>query len=372
MSLQGFQTYTRQNIILGVGQTLTVDAQMQVATLQESVTVTAESPVVDVKSTAVGNTIDTAKLIGVPSSSDLWGALAQAPGVQMQGFDVGGSHKSQQDGYVAFGVPSQNRIITEGVDTTEGTGGAGFYQDYFAQNEIAVSGAGQDVAMNTPGAAVISTIKGGGNQFRGLINQTYEPKSFVGDNASSDDTARGGQANPNLLFWENHDDFGGPIVKDKAWFYAAYDHFHINKQISGVPTATATDLGHLQHLHDEGNLQAVAGRHADRLLRMEQEAEAVPQPVGDDRTGLDAGADQPELDVQRQVAARLDEPAVHRVEHRRVRLRLPGSAVGRLHDPRRRTTICRPASTRAPAGSTRRASPGRSTSSAPSRRSSPR
>jgi hypothetical protein len=241
--LSGFKTFTRTGIVLALGQTLTVDAQLQLATLQESVTVTAESPIVDTSSTAVGSTLDTKKLISVPSSTDLWGALAQSPGVRMQGFDVGGSHKSQQSGYQAFGISSQARVVTEGVDTTEGTGGAGFYQDYYSQNEIAVSGAGQDVTMNTPGAAVISTIKSGGNQFSGLVNQTYEGKSFVGDNTNSNITSRGGSAAPNLLFWENHEDLGGPIKRDKLWFFVAYDHFHIDKAISGVDPSIATDLG---------------------------------------------------------------------------------------------------------------------------------
>lgn len=240
--LPGFQSSTRPNIALGVGQTLTIDSLLQVASLAENVTVTA-APVVDVKTTAVGNVLDTAKLINVPTSSDLWGALAQAPGVMMQGFDVGGSHKSQQDSYITFGIQNQNRVVTEGVDTTEGTGGTGFYQDFYAQNEIAVSGAGQDVSMNTPGAAVISTIKSGGNRFSSLVNQQYEPESFVGNNANAADAARGGSAQPNLLFWENHSDLGGPIKKNKAWFYGAYDHFHINKQLSGVPRSVATDLG---------------------------------------------------------------------------------------------------------------------------------
>src|SRR5207253_1965742 len=157
--LSGFQTSKRTNIILSLGQTLTVDIQLQVASLQESVTVTAESPVVDVQTTSVGSTLNTAKLMGVPTATDLWSALARSPGVRMQGYDVGGSHKSEQTGYEAFGVRSQSRVVTEGVDTTEGAGGAGFYQDYFAQSEIAVSAAGQDVTMNTPGAAVISTIR---------------------------------------------------------------------------------------------------------------------------------------------------------------------------------------------------------------------
>jgi hypothetical protein len=241
--LSGFKTLTRSGINLALGQTLTIDADLQIATLQESVTVTAESPVVDTSSTSVGSTLDVKKLITVPSSTDLWGALAQAPGVHMQGFDVGGSHKSQQSGYIAFGERSQGRVITEGVDTTEGTGGAGFYQDFYSQSEIAVSGAGQDVTMNTPGAAVISTIKSGGNEFKGLINQTYEGQSFVGDNVDSDTGARGYTGNPNLLFWENHDDLGGPIKRDKLWFFAAYNHFHIDKVISGVDRNIATDLG---------------------------------------------------------------------------------------------------------------------------------
>ncbi|HEY7791781.1 MAG TPA: carboxypeptidase-like regulatory domain-containing protein, partial [Vicinamibacterales bacterium] len=119
--LQGFQSYTRSNIVLALGQTLTVDAAMQVASLKENVTVTAESPVVDTQSTAIGNTMNTAKLIGVPTSTDLWGAVAQAPGVHMDAFDVGGSNKFQQSGYEAYGVSGESRVITEGVDTTEGT-----------------------------------------------------------------------------------------------------------------------------------------------------------------------------------------------------------------------------------------------------------
>ncbi|HEX3703296.1 MAG TPA: hypothetical protein VHU82_08205, partial [Vicinamibacterales bacterium] len=125
----------------------------------------------------------------------------------------------------------------------EGSGGAGFYQDFFAQNEIAVSAAGGDVSMNTPGAAIISTIKSGGNKFSGLENFAYEPGSFVGNNIDSDTSARGVTGQPNLQFYEGHADLGGPIIHDKLWFYAAYNHFKINKAISGVPQNVSTMLG---------------------------------------------------------------------------------------------------------------------------------
>jgi hypothetical protein len=241
--LAGFQQQKRENIVLATGQTLTIDTTLQLASLQEAITVTGESPVVDKQSTSVGYVQTTAQLTGVPTSTDLWGALSQTPGVRMQGVDVGGSHKSQQSGYEAFGVVNQARVVTDGVDTTEGSGGAGFYQDFFAQNEIAVSAAGGDVSMNTPGASILSTIKSGGNKFSGLENVAYEPSSFVGNNIDSSTSARGFTGQPNLLFHEEHADLGGPIVQDKLWFYAAYNHFKINKAVSGVSQNLATDLG---------------------------------------------------------------------------------------------------------------------------------
>ena len=241
--LSGFQVFKRANIVLGLGQILTIDAQLQVASLQESVTVTGASPVVDMQSSKVGTDFTTDKLVGVPTATDVWAVLGQASGVRMNGFDVGGSHKSQQSGYESFGIRNQNRVINDGVDTTEGSGGAGFYADFFANEEVAVSAAGGDVEMNTPGSAVVNTIKSGGNKVKMLNNLTYQQESFVGDNTSPELTTRGYTGQPNLKFWEGHTDIGGPIKTDKAWFFGSYNHFKIDKQISGVPRAIATDLG---------------------------------------------------------------------------------------------------------------------------------
>jgi len=253
--LQGFKQSVRENIQIVLGQTISADAQLQLGQLSESVTVTGASPVVDVTTTRVGTSLKGEALTAVPTSTDTWGALSEAPGVRMQGFDVGGSHKSQQSGYESFGVQNQARVVTEGVDHTEGVGGTGFYEDYYANEEVSVSSLGSDVEMNSPGAAVVSTIKSGGNKFKGLENFAYEPGKFVGSNAAAPDIAARGYTcpsnadgvlecdNPNLLFWEGHVDLGGPIMKDKLWFYGAYNHFKINKQVSGVSQSVATDLG---------------------------------------------------------------------------------------------------------------------------------
>lgn len=241
--LTGFQTVVRDRIVLELGQTLSVDGVLPVGGVSETVQVTSEAPVLDRTSTTIGNVLDTKELTTVPSSTDLWGALTQAPGIRAKGFDVGGSHKIQSTGYDAFGISGQVRVLTEGVDQTEGTGGAGFYQDFYANSEVSVSGAGQDVTTNTPGATVQVTVKSGGDAFRGLFNQTYEGRRFVGTNIDADTAARGFTGNPNLLYRETHGDLGGPVVRGRLWFFYARNHFTIDKRQSGVPESIATDLG---------------------------------------------------------------------------------------------------------------------------------
>ena len=241
--LAGFQSVARDQVVLALGQTLTVDVELPVGGLAETVQVTTEAPVLDRQSTTIGNVLDTAELTTIPSSTDLWAALTQSPGIRSKGFDVGGSHKIQSSGYDAFGVTGQVRVMTEGVDQTEGNGGAGFYQDYYANSEIAVSAAGQDVTTNTPGALVLVTVKSGGNEFKGLFNQTYEGRDFVGSNIDAKTAARGFTGQPNLSYAESHGDVGGPIWRDKLWFFVSRNHFRIDKAQSGVPESVATDLG---------------------------------------------------------------------------------------------------------------------------------
>jgi carboxypeptidase family protein len=241
--LQGFQPFVRQNIVVTQGSTLTVDATLEVASLSESITVTGDSPMVDTTTTKVGATFSGEALVGVPSSTDIWGNLAQTPGVRMQGYDVGGSHKSQQTGYDAFGVRGQIKMMYEGIDTTEGDNGGFFYADFYAVGEVSITAIGGDVESSSPGATNTQNFKSGGNRYSGLEHLTYEPVGkWMANNVDDATRARGFTGNPNLSFWETHLELGGPIFKDKLWFFGAFNKFHLEQRISGVDPGVATDI----------------------------------------------------------------------------------------------------------------------------------
>ena len=96
-----------------------------------------------------------------------------------------------------------------------------------------------------------------------MLHADYEHERFVGDNGDADLAARGYTGNPNLLFFETHADLGGPIVRDRAWFYGFYNHFRIDKAVSGVDRAVATDLGDFDSF---GGKATVRLTERDRLI----------------------------------------------------------------------------------------------------------
>ena len=79
--------------------------------------------------------------------------------------DVGGNRAGTQTGYTAYGFNGQVRVLIEGINTTEGTGGAGFYFDYASLEEVFLGTSGQSAEMPNPGVQSQFIAKSGGNQF---------------------------------------------------------------------------------------------------------------------------------------------------------------------------------------------------------------
>jgi hypothetical protein len=115
--LARFQPLRHENIKLNLNTTLAVDAKLMPAGVETSVSVTSESPVVDVKTTAINTSFDSMLLAGLPSARDIWSVIAQAPGFQVRGYDVGGSKSGNQTAYAAYGVESSSRTLFEGIIT---------------------------------------------------------------------------------------------------------------------------------------------------------------------------------------------------------------------------------------------------------------
>jgi hypothetical protein len=235
--MPGFGKVVRDDIRLGIGFTSTVNTKMAVKQLQEEVTVTGESTTIDTAATRVQQNFDKGMLDSLPNARDMWSLLGATPAVQLRTFDVGGSSAGTQTGYVAYGNGGQNRPLIEGINTTEGTAAAGFYFDYGSFDEVIVGTAGNSAEMPSGGVLTNFIGKGGGNRFSGEVYYEFEDDSFLqSTNLTQGQLDRGyanlspaviqqlglkrNEANTLLSYKNLNASVGGPIMKDKLWFWA--------------------------------------------------------------------------------------------------------------------------------------------------------
>ena len=242
--LPGFNTLRREGIELRLGFTAAINVDLQVASLQETVTVTGESPVIDTSATRVQQNFKLEELQSIPNARDIWSLLAVTPAVQMSRIDVGGNRAGTQTGYTAYGFGGQDqqvRVLVEGINTTEGTGGAGFYFDYGSFEEVFIGTAGQGAEMPHPGVQTQLLGKSGGNNFQGSVYLDWYNNSLQGSNIPGEWTAPGAFNNnpirPGSNEIDRYRDFniniGGPIKKDRLWWYASYrDQFNAVEQVN--------------------------------------------------------------------------------------------------------------------------------------------
>jgi hypothetical protein len=258
--LTGFSSVKRENVRVVINQTLTVDMQLQVATLQETVTVTGASPIVDTSTTAMGTNFTKELLTEIPNARDIWAAMSQAPGIQMTAFDVGGSNTGNQSGYRSYGFDTQNQTRMEGIDTTEGTAANAGYFDFGSFEEFQVGGAGADSGAFAGGAVLSISVKSGGDQFHGSWYSDYVGENNVAENVPdylrtsntpNEDglfsrnglcIQRSGEtickANATQKQYDLNGDIGGPLMKQKAWFFASWRLNDKYEYIAGLGDTT--------------------------------------------------------------------------------------------------------------------------------------
>ena len=193
-------------------------------------TVSGESPVIDTSATRIQQNFKAEQLASIPNGRDMWSLLAVTPAVQMARIDVGGNRAGTQTGYTAYGFTGQVRVLIEGINTTEGTDGAGFYFDYSSLEEVFLGTTGQTAEMPNPGVQSQFIAKSGGNKFSGegyldFYNNSMQASNLPGNYTTP--VAQGGfglRAGSNEMdtYYDTAINAGGPIKKDKIWWFGTY------------------------------------------------------------------------------------------------------------------------------------------------------
>src|SRR5262245_14314798 len=230
-TLSGFNALKREGIELTSGFTASVNVDMQVGALTETITVTGESPLVDTRN-ARKQTVISADLLNVLPSSvkNLNNLVALTPGFRgNEGFDVTGAY-SGQVGASYHGKAGTN-VQFDGMGIQHASGNNGYNANAETVQELVMSTSGISADSNADGAIVNMIPKEGGNRFSGGITGLFSNDSLMSDNLSDKLKARGLQS-VNLLNYIYDAGFtlGGPIKRDRVWFFGSFREWGNKRQ----------------------------------------------------------------------------------------------------------------------------------------------
>jgi hypothetical protein len=246
--LDGFVTAEVPGVDLTLGKELKVNFTLQPGSFEEAITVAAENVVIDVTKSATATSIRREDIELLPRGRDFTSVVSQAAGASDEAF-LGGISIDGASG-------SENRFVMDGVDTThpqDGTSGQNMITDFI--EEVQVKTAGYNAEYGGALGGVINAItKSGGNDFHGWVGAYYADSSWNGDQRKTpyeDNCADGGDC----TITYNKDDqtrvepgfaLGGPILRDKLWFYLGYQ-----------PTIVSTDRTPLESSETFGQDQTL-------------------------------------------------------------------------------------------------------------------
>ncbi len=235
--LAGFRTMVHQDIRITIGFRAQVNAALQLSTVQETVTVTGESPLVDARETGTKSTFDLESMQNIPSARDPWVMLERAPGITMDRANVGGSQSGQQSMYISRGAATgNNKWSIDGVDITDmsATGASPIYYDFDMLEEMQVTTGGADVTQQTGGVGINLVMKSGTDRFKGSARYYYTDERFQADNITDEIRRDGaGSGAPIQNIQDRGFEVGGPIKAGKAWYWGSYGAQQIKVGVVG-------------------------------------------------------------------------------------------------------------------------------------------
>lgn len=241
--LTGFSAAIREDLRLTVGFNARIDLTLKLGAMEESVTVSGQSPVVDVSTTTASVAFTKEVLDAIPRGRDLQNVFAMAPGVTQAVADVGGSTMAQRQNLSSYGVLSQPKLQVEGMNITMGADqNTAIYFNDSTLEEVQIRTSGNDAEVSVPGISMVAIMKSGGNNFHGTYQVSVESPKFQSDNLNDALRAQGLTAtSPLKNFYDLSADLGGRVVRDKVWFYGAYGRQAKNEGLLGFASGPGPD-----------------------------------------------------------------------------------------------------------------------------------
>jgi hypothetical protein len=246
--LAGFTTTKQEGLRVQVAQNTRVDVQLGLGTVLETVTVSGDSPIVDVSTNTTQTNIDKELFDAIPTSRNPWVLAALAPGVVAGRLDVGGTEAMQQYNLEAYGsADSQKTFSVDGLRMNWSGGNGGATNQYYSSemfDEYNIQTASGTAEVDSGGVYMNMVTRSGGNRFVSESNVYFMNDRTQGDNV--DDALRqrlriapGARAaaagNPidNSYDWSTT--LGGPVRRDRLWFFSSFRWFRLDQfQIGAV------------------------------------------------------------------------------------------------------------------------------------------
>src|SRR4030095_15580099 len=220
--LASFRELAVDGVVVTANATMTVNAPLQVNTLTESVTVTSTTPTIDLQSTQVGVNWSEQQMEDLPYGRGIRGLARLVPGLSPTQVDGGGNTVggSTTTGARSYGRSGGELIKFDGVVWDQ------FFGDYNTYDQIQVSAAAKGAESQSPGVTLSFLVKSGSNDFAGSYLFAHQSGEMQGNNVTPELRAQGFDPGNNKFTRYNDISFdlGGPIIRDKLWFYGAYGY----------------------------------------------------------------------------------------------------------------------------------------------------
>lgn len=232
--LSGFATATRSDLRVALGKDSTFDLTLRPA-LTEEMTVTAAAPVLDTTSTSLSTNLDSRAIETLPTGRNYSSIVQVAPGTSS---DANPSNPTQNTITVYGSSGAENAYYVDGVNTTNmeyGFQGKELNFEFIKEVDVKTGGYEAEFGRSTGGIITVIT-KSGGNQLSGDVFGYYDSDSLQAD---ADEVVSTGGTLAGFTRKDYGLDVGGAILRDKLWFFAAYDKVtnSLDSTLPGGPRA---------------------------------------------------------------------------------------------------------------------------------------